>query len=277
MQLQNSHLWIINLLSDASAKLKDVAQRPQNEAKILLSHILNVEKIFFITNSEYEVTYEQYHQFNRLVERRVGCEPIEYITNRVSFYSHTFFIKEGALIPRPETEILVDLASKYIKPKMKIAEVGVGSGALSVTLCRLHSDITVIATDISEDAISVAKKNISDNLLEERITLINTDLLEGVGEKFDIIISNPPYIANDCKLEVNLDYEPDLALYGGDVGDEFLLRLINEAIRRDVKFLLCEMGYDQRESIQKYCNKYALNVLFYKDLSKLDRGFVIEF
>jgi len=277
VQLQNSHLWIINLLSDASAKLKDVAQRPQNEAKILLSHILNVEKIFFITNSEYEVTYEQYHQFNRLVERRVGCEPIEYITNRVSFYSHTFFIKEGALIPRPETEILVDLASKYIKPKMKIAEVGVGSGALSVTLCRLHSDITVIATDISEDAISVAKKNISDNLLEERITLINTDLLEGVGEKFDIIISNPPYIANDCKLEVNLDYEPDLALYGGDVGDEFLLRLINEAIRRDVKFLLCEMGYDQRESIQKYCNKYALNVLFYKDLSKLDRGFVIEF
>jgi len=275
--LQNNHFRIVNLLNDASAKLKDVAQRPQNEAKILLSHILDVEQIWFITHSEYEVTNEQYNQYNRLVERRVGYEPIEYITNRVSFYSHTFFIKEGALIPRPETEILVDLASKYIKPKMKIAEVGVGSGALSITLCRLHSDITVIATDISEDALSIAKKNISDNLLEKRITLVNTDLLGGVGENFDIIISNPPYIANDCKLEVNLDYEPNLALYGGDVGDELLLRLINEAMIRKVKFLLCEMGYDQRESIQKHCNKYALNVVFYKDLSKLDRGFVIEF
>ena len=275
--MQNNHFRIVNLLNDASAKLKDVAQRPQNEAKILLSHILDVEQIWFITHSEYEVTNEQYNQYNRLVERRVGYEPIEYITNRVSFYSHTFFIKEGALIPRPETEILVDLASKYIKPKMKIAEVGVGSGALSITLCRLHSDITVIATDISEDALSIAKKNISDNLLEKRITLVNTDLLGGVGENFDIIISNPPYIANDCKLEVNLDYEPNLALYGGDVGDELLLRLINEAMIRKVKFLLCEMGYDQRESIQKHCNKYALNVVFYKDLSKLDRGFVIEF
>jgi len=277
VQLQNNHLWIVNLLNDASAKLKDVAQRPQNEAKILLSYILDVEQIWFITHSQHEVTNEQYNQFSRLVERRVGYEPIEYITNRVSFYSHTFFIKEGALIPRPETEILVDLASKYIKPKMKIAEVGVGSGALSVTLCKLHSDITVIATDISEDALFVARKNIKDNHLEEQITLINTDLLEGVEERLDIIISNPPYIANECKLEVNLDYEPSLALYGGDVGDEFLLRLINEAISRKIKFLLCEMGFDQRESIQRYCKERAVNVEFYKDLSGLDRGFIIEF
>jgi len=277
VQLQNNHLWIANLLKDASVKLKDVAQRPQNEAKILLSHILDVEQIWFITHSSYAVTNEQYEKFNTLIERRVGYEPIEYITNSVSFYSHTFFIKEGALIPRPETEILVDLASKYIKPKMKIAEVGVGSGALSVTLCKLHSDITVIATDISEDALFVAKKNVTDNHLEERITLVKTDLLDGVEESLDVIISNPPYIANDCKLEANLDYEPNLALYGGDIGDELLLRLINDSIVRKVKFLLCEMGYDQRESIQKYCNKYALNVVFYKDLSKLDRGFVIEF
>ena len=275
--MQNHHLKVDNLLKSASKKLVYVAQRPQNEAKILLAYILDVEQIWFVIHLNDEITNEQYKKFESLIERRANNEPIEYITNRVSFYSRTFFIKEGALIPRPETELLVDLASEYIKPNMKIAEVGVGSGALSVTLCKLHPKISVVATDISNDALAVARKNIKIHLLEEKITLINTNLLDNVEEKLDIIISNPPYIANDCKLESNLDYEPSLALYGGDIGDELLLRLIDVAINKKVKFLLCEMGYDQRKSIQSYCDENSLNVKFYKDLSKLDRGFVIEF
>lgn len=275
--MERQNLKVHSILQDASARLDSVTQRPQHEAKILLAHTLNVEPIWLITHSNDEIDIKDSKRFDELVARREKYEPIEYITNSVSFYSDTFFIQKGALIPRPETELLVDLVSRHITSNMSMVEVGVGSGALSITLCKLHPDLKVIATDISVDALEVAKRNVALHNVANQITLINTNMLDSVNKYFDIIVSNPPYIANSCKLEPNLDYEPSQALYGGEVGDEFLLQLIDEAIKREVKFLFCEMGYDQRESIKKYCNERSLHVSFYKDLSNLDRGFVIEF
>jgi len=162
------------------------------------------------------------------VERRKKNEPLEYITNRVSFYSQIFHIEAGALIPRPETELLIDevLSLADRDAEVTIVEIGVGSGIISTVLAQELPKAKIIAVDISDEALKVARKNIEAFGLNERIELRQGDLLEPVSETIDILVSNPPYIADNEPLESNLDYEPDLALFGGEIGDEIIKRLL---------------------------------------------------
>jgi len=212
------------------------------------------------------------------VARRKENQPLEYITNRVSFYSQEFHIEEGALIPRPETELLIDevLAIADKDKEMTIVEVGVGSGVISIVLAQELPKAKIIAVDISPDALKVARKNIETFGLNERIELRQGDLLTPVGEKIDILVSNPPYIAADEDLEKNLDYEPDLALFGGKVGDEVIQRLLDETLQREIPFFACEMGYDQKPKVEHYLEAQEKELRFYKDLAGHDRGFIFK-
>lgn len=258
-------------------KVGSITLQNGKEARILLSHHLQKDALQLILMEHEEVPSVE--TYLALIARAKDNEPIEYITNEVSFYSRVFFIKEGALIPRPETELLIDKAvneaGKFKHPH--IAEIGVGSGIISIMIALMLEDVTITATDISKDAIEIAKINAARFGVADKITFIHTPYLLDIHEKFDIIVSNPPYIANDASVEHNLSYEPDIALFGGNVGDEILKNIIDIALSHDNCTLLCEMGYDQKESLSDYLeSKGAQEANFYQDIAGLDRGFTLK-
>ena len=248
-------------------------QNPQKEARLLLCYFLQKDNTYLLLHED-ELVDDSYFE---LVEKRAKEIPLEYITKEVSFYGEKFFIDFECLIPRPETELLIDEILKLNLPKNpKVAEIGVGSGIISIMINRLLN-ATVIATDINPKALNVAQKNI-DKFKTNDIKLVQTSLLDGIEEEFDLIVSNPPYIKNDFSIDKNLTYEPQNALFGGESGDEILKNIVDLAIIKKPKYLVCEMGYDQRASMREYFLKKGLDKFyFYKDLAGLDRGFVVEF
>ena len=259
-----------------ASALREIAERPRREAEILLGSLLNRDRLYLITHADEEI---EANGFEQMLERRCDNEPIEYITSTVSFFSQEFYISRGALIPRPETELLIEklLEKLDIKTQESIVEVGIGSGVISIVLAQYLHEASFLATEISEDAISIARKNIELKAMQNRINVIQTDLLAGVERDIDILVSNPPYIEDGLVLGENLAYEPQNALYGGKVGDEILQRLIDEAFKRDVRILACEMGYDQKNKIEEYCKDLSYKSLeFYSDYAGHDRGFILE-
>ena len=258
--------------------LKDVTDRPRFEAELLLSHYLKRDRVYLFTHPDEEISSNFLSLYIKAVKKRKKHYPVEYILKRVSFYSEEFYIEEGVLIPRPETELLIDkVLEKVDKDKSyNIAEIGIGSGVISIILATKLKKSRFFATDISKKALEVAKRNIEKFDLEEKIVLKNCSYLDCIDEKIDILVSNPPYIAKDFSLDKNVLYEPKEALFGGEKGDEILKNIIDMAIKKQVKLLACEMGYDQRESIENYCKEKGLKPSFYKDLAGIDRGFIIK-
>ena len=271
-RLKSIDAWLVEI----TASLQGVVDRPRREALLLIMALLDKDELWLMTHSHEEVIAVD--KLQNWVQRRQKDEPLEYITNHVSFYSQTFFIKEGALIPRPETELLIDEVLKIVDTNTTstIVEVGVGSGVISIVLAQHLPHARFIAVDISPKALEVAKRNIEAFGLQERIALRLGDLLEPVREHIDILVSNPPYIARGMPLERNLDYEPDLALFGGNIGDEIIQRLLDATFERDIPYFTCEMGYDQKAKVSNYVQGKVYDTLsFYRDLAGLDRGFVL--
>ncbi len=272
-------LAIKELLLEATTILKEAnIPSPAKEATLLLQHYLQKDQLYIMTNQDIIVKNTQ--SYFDLIKRRAKNEPLEYITNRVSFYSQEFYIDNGALIPRPETELLIDEVLQNISDKeqqLTIVEVGVGSGIISIMLAKHLKNAKFIAIDISQKALAVAKKNISQFHLEKQIELRECSLLDCVDEKIDYLVSNPPYIEDGIELESNLSYEPQNALFGGRVGDEIIKKLLDEVLSRKIKFFSCEMGYDQKSKISSYLEESLFDSLtFYKDWSGFDRGFTLK-
>ncbi len=273
----SSEYIVKDVLKEITKTLEPFIPRASREAQLLLMAHLDVDELWLLTNQNSKI--ENIQRLLEWVDRRAKNEPFEYITNRVSFYSEEFYIAPGALIPRPETELLIDEVIKNVEDKdskMTFAEVGVGSGIISIMLAKKFPNARFIAVDISQDALDITKINIEKFGLSDRIELRLGSLLEPVNEHVDYLVSNPPYIANDEKLESNLSYEPQNALFGGNVGDEIIKELLDEVLKRNINFFSCEFGYDQKDKIRKYLNNKQLKKLeFYKDLSDFDRGFTL--
>ncbi len=267
-----------DILKEITAILNPIIPRASREAQLLLMAHLDCDELWLITNKDTEV--KNVDKLFLWVERRSKNEPLEYITNCVSFYSEEFYIAPGALIPRPETELFIDEVIKNISnPNAKItfAEVGIGSGIISIMLALKFPHAKFIAVDISTAALEIAEINIKKFSLEDRIELRLGSLLEPVEEHIDYLISNPPYIANDAELELNLSYEPQKALFGGTIGDEIIQNLLNNVLKRNINFFTCEMGYDQKDKITNYLKDEKFKDLnFYEDLSGFDRGFTLK-
>ena len=266
------------LLKNITDTLSPFISRASREAQLLLMAHLDVDELWLITNQNTQL--DNIDRLLEWVERRAKNEPFEYITNKVSFYSEEFYIAKGALIPRPETEILIDEVVKFIQSSqesVQFVEVGVGSGIISIMLAKKFPNAKFIAVDISQDALDIAKINVEKFGLQDRIELRLGSLLDEVTEEIDYLVSNPPYIENGVVLESNLDYEPQNALFGGEVGDEIIQKLLDEVLSRDIKFFSCEMGYDQMDKISSYLRDTKIKQLdFYKDLSDFDRGFTLR-
>lgn len=262
-----------------TSRLKHVTHIPAKEVEIMMMHILDKNTIWLHLN--YNQEFNQEKELEKLVKKRETNYPLEYIINKATFYGETFNVKEGVLIPRPETEILVDNAIEILKDKAspKVLEIGVGSGIISVMLALLVKDIKIIAVDINEKAIELARSNAKKFDVEDKIEFRLSNLFENVQEEdFDLIISNPPYIADNYKLPQNVKYEPSNALFGGKIGDELLKDIIDGTNKRDIEYLLCEMGYDQKKPLEEYFKSFDIDSYsFYKDYEDFDRGFTVKF
>ncbi|SFV90749.1 Protein-N(5)-glutamine methyltransferase PrmC, methylates polypeptide chain release factors RF1 and RF2 [hydrothermal vent metagenome] len=266
-------------LKEAQKKLQKSCERPQFEAELLLAHHLGKERTYLILHPDEAV--EDIAGFEALVARRAKHEPYEYIVGKASFYDVHLKVAPGVLIPRPETELLIDHAAKIIEEERltSLAEIGVGSGAISIMLARKFPHLYIIATDICDMPLKIAAQNAKELGVGDRIALRKSNLLDEVSESVEIVVSNPPYIAEDALLEANVaEYEPKEALFGGRVGDELLKQIILEVKQRGIRWLVCEMGYDQKMPIQAFVNEVGVkSITFYKDLAGHDRGFVIAF
>lgn len=217
--------------------------------------------------------------YNKLVKKY----PIQYLIGYVNFYGYKLYVNENVLIPRYETELLVEKTIKYAKKifnnkKIKILDLGTGSGAIGITL-KNELDSNVTAVDISNNALAVAKKNALEN--NTKIKFINNDMLNGINEKYDLIISNPPYISMDEEIMDSVKlYEPHLALYAENNGlyyYEEILKNINKNLNS--KYLIAfEIGYTQANDIIDLVNKYLNNVKIdvEKDYSGKDRFVFIK-
>ncbi|WP_454991854.1 peptide chain release factor N(5)-glutamine methyltransferase [Campylobacter rectus] len=250
---------------------------PARVAKALLMWHLGVKIEWIFLNLNREL--EDAEGFFALAKRFANHEPLEYITGEAGFYGLSFNVKKGVLIPRPETEILVEKSLEVLsnlparnEPPL-VAEIGVGSGIISICLA-LNSSAKIIASDISDDALNLARENAAKFGVEDRIEFIKCAYLDQIYGQFDLLVSNPPYIAQDYELDKFVLNEPHEALFGGAAGDEILKNIILVAKNRGVKYLACEMGYDQKASLESVLELSGFEAEFYRDLAGFDRGFV---
>ncbi|MDY0117433.1 MAG: peptide chain release factor N(5)-glutamine methyltransferase [Sulfurimonadaceae bacterium] len=273
-----SYYLIKDAQKEITTQLAPFIERAGRESQLFLMHHLGCDELTLLMRQNEML--ENPDMLFAMVERRKAQEPFEYITSKVSFYSEEFYIAKGALIPRPETELLIDEVLQYFPQtdaKITFVEVGIGSGIISIMLAKHYPHAKFIGVDISEAALLVAKINIEKFGLQERIELRLGSLLDVVDEGIDYLISNPPYIANDIELEHNLSYEPQNALFGGEIGDEIIQKLLSEVLKRKINLFTCEMGYDQKDKITNFLQTQDYESLhFYKDLSDFDRGFTLR-
>lgn len=252
---------IAETLKLASGVLRDASiSNDVLDAQTLLAEAIGRDRTYLIINFNRELSEEELAKFRRLIERRASGEPLQYIVGRQEFFGLEFEVNPSVLIPRPETELIIEEAIRLAHdlPAPKIVDVGTGSGCIAVTLARELSRSRVIASDVSLDALAVAKRNATRNGVEARIDFVATDLLEALAEApfADFIISNPPYVSEKemttLQREVR-DWEPRIALTDFGDGLSFYRRLLKDSASRLAPggYFLCEMGYSQSGAIME--------------------------
>lgn len=228
------------------------------ESSTLLQHVLGCERVFLIAHPEVALLPQQAEQFRSVVARRAAREPLHYITGRKEFFGRSFRVTPAVLIPRPETEMLVAKSIELLaeKPEPTFAELGVGSGCISISILADVRAARAVATDISAAAIEVARINAAEHSVDDRLELLQCDLFVGVsGRTFDLIISNPPYVHSGdiagLQPEVR-GYEPLTALTDGGDGLSIIARILEEAPQylKTGGGLLIEIGAGQSDAVR---------------------------
>ncbi len=248
------------------------------DAQMLLQHVLNVDPAYLLTHPDQPLTSQQKEAFTQLIAQRVNGVPIAYLTGEREFYSLKFSVTEDVLIPRPETEFLIDLALTRIPVHKvcRILDLGTGSGAIAITIAKHRPDSQVVAVDCSAAALVVARLN-AHNLDVRNVHFVAGNWYDDLSdEKFDLIVSNPPYVAkHDPHLQQgDLRFEPSLALATGDDGLACIKHIIINANQylAEEAWLLLEHGYDQAAACSQLLFENGFNELFsHKDLAGIIR------
>lgn len=248
-------------------------------SRILAEYILNFNRQEIIANLDKEVKEEQRVRYYLALIEIIQGMPIQYITNKQEFMKLDFYVDENVLIPQPDTEILVEKAIEEAKKieNVEILDMCTGSGCIGISIAKNIENAKVTLVDIGENVIEIAKKNALRNKVESQLTFIQSNMFEKVEKKFDIIVSNPPYIKTDVipKLDKQVQNEPHIALDGGKDGLKFYKIIIEEAkkyLKENGKLIL-EIGYDQKEEVEnliKQSRQYK-KIEVIKDLSQNDR------
>ena len=264
------------MLQAARTRLAATSQNPRRDAELLLAHVLGWDQAALLTYPERELSEAEAAQYESYLTRRLHSEPIQYITGVQEFFGLAFTVTPDVLIPRPETEHLVEAALARIPQHAAahILDVGTGSGAIAVTLAHALPQANVTAVDLSAAALTVAQRNAHRHGVAQRITFLQSDLLAGLGAaRFDAVLANPPYIAEGEELEAQVvSWEPHAALYAGKTGLEVYERLIPQAhtALNPKGWLLLEIGFGQQEALQGLLAGWQA-VSFVNDLQGIPR------
>ena len=255
---------------------------PNLDSEILLSEIINKEKKYLILNPKKVLDRKQLENYNNLINRRKNGEPIAYLINKKEFWKYEFYVNNDVLIPRPDTEHIIDQVLKIYpkKHKIRVLDIGVGSGCILLSLLKERKNFYGIGIDISKKSINVSKFNAKKLNVAHRVKFYNSDVDNFMIGKYDLIVSNPPYIEllNLKYLEKDvINFEPKLALSGGFDGFSKIRKVICNAaflIKKNGKLIL-EIGFSQRDKVKKILKEngfYTNRVL--KDYGKADRCIV---
>lgn len=280
---------ILRELIRQSEAMLDEKDKDCNVAKVLFYHLAHKEPHQLYLMMDEEVDEELLKQFQDGMQRYMNGEPIQYINGKENFFSRDFIVNENVLIPRYETEELVENILYKIDDyfddysSIDLCDVGTGSGAIAITLALEEPKLNVVATDISEEALEVAKANASE--LDAQVTFYQGDMLEPLidrQQKFDIFVSNPPYISQDQEIEsVVKDNEPHVALFGGNDGLYFYRKIFKDVrhVLKDRALLAFEIGFDQRELMSQAVEQYFPGIPYeiIKDINGKDRMLFIYY
>ena len=269
--------WGASLLDECDAL---PAARSRADATLLLRHVLGIPRAELYAYRERPLTGLQTEAFNALIQQRSRGVPLQYITGEQEFFGLPFHVTPDVLIPRPETEHLVEaaIARLELHSAARIADVGTGSGIIAVALAHALPKAEIVALDISRAALAVAERNAQRNDVAERIRFAESDLLAAVAdEHFDAIVSNPPYVAlserTSLPIEVR-EYEPSQALFAGATGLEFYQRLIPSALALLVSggWLILEISQGQRDAVRSMLEDQDWDAIeFIPDLQSIPR------
>lgn len=276
MTIKEALTKAINLLK------KSNIENPIQQAKIVLASVLKKEKEYILINKNEVLKNEVYNEFIVKTQKLQNGVPLQYITNVQEFMGMEFFVDENVLIPRPDTEILVEDVLSIIgkQENLSVLDMCTGSGAIAVSIAKNTNNCKVYAVDISKNALEVAKKNAIKNEVDEKIEFINSNMFENIdiNKKFDIIVSNPPYIETDTikQLDIQVQNEPKIALDGGFDGLYFYRNILANSKKylKENGTIAMEIGYNQRKSVTDLFRTQYKNIYCKKDLAGNDRVIV---
>jgi release factor glutamine methyltransferase len=265
-------------------------------AEMLLLHTLEKERTWLYTHPEHAISQADADRFHSLLNRRAAGEPTQHLTGKQEFWGLEFEVTPDVLIPRPETEHLIEVALDRLAVReiragrkqtltgegLRIVDVGTGSGCIAIALAKELAGAQITATDISQAALAVAKRNAARHSVADRTAFLELNLLTGLAGKYDLIVSNPPYIGrkekNTLMREVR-DHEPELALYGGEEGYELYAELIAQAARTVIRggLLVLELGHNSLPAVQPLLDPpHWTNVVVTNDLAGIPRVIAAE-
>lgn len=277
-------------LQQAVAQIEQTkAQTPLLDAEVLLCHVLDMDRLYLYIDRRRELTQRQWEQYATFVEKRMAGVPVQYIIHKQEFMGLEFYVEEGVLIPRPDTEILVETVIHWAEKKIKkeqpitIVDLGTGSGGITVSLAKYIPNTFVYSVDISPKALKIGAKNAQSNGVKESIAFLQGDLFvplekAQLQDKVDILVSNPPYIPKHQidKLQVEVaKYEPRLALDGGMDGLDFYRRIVDHGYTfvKNGGFIALEVGHDQADQVKGMMEKKKKykTIQKIKDLAGIER------
>lgn len=279
-------MTIAQTLENARQALRAAENKsPDLDAEVLLAQLLSVDRAYLFANPDRVLDEKKLHEYQRLVQRRSLHEPIAYLVGHKEFFGIDFITTEAALIPRPETELLVEAALSYIRGNpacRSLLDVGTGCGALAIALAQNAQQLDIIyAVDVSRRALDVARMNVQKYALSHRIHFKRSNVLLMVKDRFDVIVANLPYLSQkeyarakkDC---MELSFEPQIALLGGTTGLLFFERLFQKAQSRMRPHgaIFLEIGEDQAEYISALAHRHLKGewrITVTKDLAGKDR------
>ncbi|MCX7709788.1 MAG: peptide chain release factor N(5)-glutamine methyltransferase [Clostridia bacterium] len=289
-------MTINELLRTGIQKLKEVnIEAPALEAGVMLCHVLDCDKTYLYTHGNQSVDNDKADNYADGINRRCNGVPLQYITGHQEFMSLDFVVTKDVLIPRQDTEILVEHvlehfnAGRLLQNKshanvggaqgyFEILDMGTGSGCIAVSLAHFIKNCRITAVDFSKNALEVAKTNGVRNFVDDRVQFVHSNLFEQINSelRFDAVVSNPPYIETEVIEELSpgvRDHEPVTALDGGKDGLHFYRKICEEAIRflKPGGLLAFEIGYNQAEAVSKIMDTHYSGVRVLKDLAGLDR------
>jgi release factor glutamine methyltransferase len=271
-------IYLKQALDEGASRLTGISAQPRRDAELLLLHVIQRDRAFLLTHPDAELSPQQAQQYKQWLRRRAAHEPIQYILGEQEFFGLTFRVTPDVLIPRPETEHLVEalLARVPHDQPLQIIDVGTGSGAIAVALAHSLLQAQITALDISDGALAVAQRNAETHQVADCIRFLHSDLLSAVaGEQFDAVVSNPPYVAETDRdsLEPQVrDYEPASALFAGRSGLDIYKRLVPQAreVLKPHGWLFMEIGQGQQDALSQLLSGWN-SVGFINDLQGIPR------